>query len=208
MSRRVFASAALLLLLVVIWICCNTGGAAAVVEGNSGDAQLLQWVDIFVPEKTQVLPKEGSETGVREAFAAPSLVRAGGVMAVFAEGLFVYKVHVHDFFGIKPYEIVAVYIKAAESWPSIVAEVNAGTWRAHTVIGSRNDDDRLRFLYRPTAVARDNKVFLLVESDNTRYDNVNVTWVQDGWDIQLVVGVATQSKDGVQSTLINWAEPR
>ncbi|RNF09371.1 surface protein-2 [Trypanosoma cruzi] len=207
MSRRVFASA-VLFLLVVIWICCNTGGATAVVEGNSGDAQLLQWVDIFVPEKTQVLPKEGSEIGVREAFAAPSLVSAGGVMAVFAEGLFVYKVHGHDFFGIKPYEIVAVYIKAAESWPSIVAEVNAGTWRAHTVIGSRNDDDRLRFLYRPTAVAKDSNVFLLVESDNTRYDNVNDMWVKDGWDIQLVEGVATQSKDGVQSTLINWAEPK
>ncbi|EKG03019.1 trans-sialidase, putative, partial [Trypanosoma cruzi] len=148
------------------------------------------------------------ETGVREAFAAPSLVSAGGVMVAFAEGLFVYKVHGHDFFGIKPYEIVAVYIKAAESWPSIVAEVNAGTWRAHTVIGSRNGNDRLRFLYRPTAVAKENKVFLLVESDTTRYDNVNDTWVQDGWDIQLVEGVATQSKDGVQSTLINWAEPK
>ncbi|KAF8284180.1 putative trans-sialidase, Group II, partial [Trypanosoma cruzi] len=205
MSRRVFASAVPLL---VVMMCCATCGATAAVEGNSGDAQLLQWVDIFVPEKTQVLPKEGSETGVREAFAAPSLVSAGGVMAVFAEGLFVYKVHGHDFFGIRPYEIVAVYIKAAESWPSIVAEVNAGTWRAHTALGSRNDDDRLRFLYRPTAVAKDSKVFLLVESDNTRYDNVNNTWVQDGWDIQLVVGVATQSKDGVQSTLINWAEPK
>ncbi|PBJ76091.1 trans-sialidase [Trypanosoma cruzi cruzi] len=207
MSRRVFDSA-VLFLLVVIWICCSTGGATAAVEGKSGDAQLLQWVDIFVPEKTQVLPKEGSETGVREAFAAPSLVSAGGVMAVFAEGFSEYNAHENNPFGIKPYEIVAVYIKAAESWPSIVAEVNAGTWRAHTVIGSRNDDDRLRFLYRPTAVAKDSKVFLLVESDNTRYDNVNNTWVQDGWDIQLVVGVVTQSTDGVQSTLINWAEPK
>ncbi|PBJ76161.1 trans-sialidase [Trypanosoma cruzi cruzi] len=206
MSRRVFTSTVLLLL--VVMMCCGTCGAATAEQGKSGAVQLPKWVDIFLPNKTQVLPKEGSETGVREAFAAPSLVSAGGVMAVFAEGLFVYKFHGHDFFGIKPYEIVAVYIKAAESWPSIVAEVNAGTWRAHTVIGSRNDDDRLRFLYRPTAVAKDSKVFLLVESDNTRYDNVNDAWVKDGWDIQLVVGVATQSKDGVQSTLINWAEPK
>ncbi|RNC56639.1 surface protein-2 [Trypanosoma cruzi] len=205
MSRRVFNSAVLLLL--VVMMCCGTGGAAAVVEGKSGDAQLLQWVDIFVSEKTQVLSKEGSETGVRDAFAVPSLVSAGGVMAVFAEGLFVYKVHGEDLFGIKPYEIVAGYIKAAESWPSIVAEVNAGTWRARTVIGSKNDDDRLRFLYGPTAVAKDNKVFLLVGSSTTRYDNVKDTWVKDGWDIQLVEGVATQSTDGVQSTLINWAEP-
>nr|ABQ53588.1 surface protein-2 [Trypanosoma cruzi] len=206
MSRRVFTSAVLLLL--VIWICCNTDGAAAVVEGKSGDAPLPHWVDIFLPEKTQVLPKEGSESGVKKAFAAPSLVSAGGVMVAFAEGFSEYNAHENNPFGIKPYEIVAGYIKAAESWPSIVAEVNASTWRAHTVIGSRNGNDRLCFLYRPTAVARENKVFLLVESDTTRYDNVNNTWVKDGWDIQLVEGVATQSTDGVQSTLFNWAEPK
>ncbi|RNF02790.1 surface protein-2, partial [Trypanosoma cruzi] len=159
-------------------------------------------------EKTQVLPKEGSENGVKKAFAAPSLVSAGGVMVAFAEGFSEYNAHENNPFGIKPYEIVAGYIKAAESWPSIVAEVNASTWRAHTVIGSRNGNDRLCFLYRPTAVARENKVFLLVESDTTRYDNVNNTWVKDGWDIQLVEGVATQSTDGVQSTLFNWAEPK
>ncbi|PBJ80475.1 trans-sialidase [Trypanosoma cruzi cruzi] len=205
MSRRVFASAVLLLL---VMMCCSTDGAAAVVEGNSGDASLPHWVDIFVPEKMQVLPKEGSENGVKRAFAAPSLVSAGGVMVAFAEGFSEYNAHENNPFGIKPYEIVAVYIKAAESWPSIVAEVNASTWRAHTVIGSRNGNDRLCFLYRPTAVARDNKVFLLVGSDTTRYDNVNNTWIKDGWDIQLVEGVATQSTDGVQSTLINWAEPK
>ncbi|KAF5223791.1 hypothetical protein ECC02_003246 [Trypanosoma cruzi] len=207
MSRRVFNST-VLLLLVVMWIYCNIGGAAAVVEGKSGDAPLPQWVDIFVPNKTQVPSKEGSETGVKEAFAAPSLVSAGGVMAAFAEGLFVYIVHGHDLFGIKPYEIVAGYIKAAEKWPSIVAEVNAGTWRAHTVLGSRNSDDRLCYLHGPTAVARGSKVFLLVGSDNTRYDNVDNAWVKDGWDIQLVEGVATQSKDGAQSTMISWAEPK
>ncbi|ESS54958.1 trans-sialidase [Trypanosoma cruzi Dm28c] len=208
MSRRVFTSAVLLLLVVMMWICCGTGGAAAVVEGKSGDAQLLQWVDIFVPEKTQVLPKEGFKSEVKKAFAAPSLVNAGEVMVAFAEGVFEYNVHGEDLFGIWPYEILAGYIKAAESWPSIVAEVNAGTWRAHTVIGSRNDVDRLRYLYRPTAVAKDNKLFLLVENDNTRYDNVNNTWEKDGWDIQLVDGVATQSTNGVQSKLISWAEPK
>ncbi|ESS55343.1 trans-sialidase [Trypanosoma cruzi Dm28c] len=206
MSRRVFASAVLLLLFLMM--CCSTDGAAAVVEGKSGDAPLPHWVDIFLPEKTQVLPKEGSESGVKKAFAATSLVSAGGVMVVFAEGFSEYNARENNPFGIKPYEIVAGYIKAAESWPSIVAEVNASTWRAHTVIGSRNGNDRLCFLYRPTAVARENKVFLLVESDTTRYDNVNNTWVKDGWDIQLVEGVATQSTDGVQSTLINWAEPK
>ncbi|EAN93642.1 surface protein-2 [Trypanosoma cruzi] len=207
MSRRVFASAVLFLL--VVMMCCGRG-AAAVVEGKSGDAQLLQWADIFVPEKTQVLSKEGSEGGVKKAFAAPSLVRAGGVMVAFAQGLFEYNVHGHEFFGIKPYEIVAGYIKAADSWPSIVAEVNAGTWRAYTVFGSGNGNDHVCFLYRPTAVARDNKVFLLVGSYTTRYysDDYGGRWVKDGWDIKLVEGVATQSTDGKPSKTINWGEPK
>ncbi|EAN82044.1 putative trans-sialidase, Group II [Trypanosoma cruzi] len=206
MSRRVFASAVLLLLVVIM--CCNTGGAAAVVEGNSGDTQLPQWVDIFVSEKTQVVPKNGSESELKKAFGAPSLVNAGGVMVAIAEGLFVYNVHGHGLVGIRPYEIVAGYITAADSWPSIVAEVSAGTWRAHTVFGSRNGNDRLCFLYGTTAVARDNKVFLLVGSDTTRYESVDEMLVKDVWDIQLVEGVATQSKDGVQSTMISWAEPK
>ncbi|RNC31974.1 surface protein-2, partial [Trypanosoma cruzi] len=93
--------------------------------------------------------------------------------------------------------------------PSIVAEVNASTWRAHTVFGSRNGDDRVCYLYRPTAVARDNKVFLLVGSDTTRYDNGDDgMWKKDGWDIQLVEGVVTHSTDGVQSTMISWGEPK
>ncbi|EAN91717.1 putative trans-sialidase, Group II [Trypanosoma cruzi] len=206
MSRRVFASAVLLLLVVIM--CCNTGGAAAVVQGNSGDAQLLQWVDIFVPEKTQVLPKEGSKSEVKKASAAPSLVSAGGVMVAFAESLFGYNIDEHHLLGIRPYEIVAGYIKAAESWPSIVAEVNAGKWRAHTVFGSRNGSDRVCFLCRPTAVAKDNKVFLLVGSDTVGYYSDDDVWVQDGWDIKLVEGVATQSTDGRQNTLVSWAQPK
>ncbi|KAF8284561.1 trans-sialidase, putative, partial [Trypanosoma cruzi] len=84
MSRHVFTSA--VLLLVIVTMCCGPCGAAAVVEGKSGDVQLPQWVDIYVPNKTQVLAKNGSASGVRNLFASPSLVSAGGVMAVLAEG--------------------------------------------------------------------------------------------------------------------------
>ncbi|RNC52884.1 trans-sialidase, partial [Trypanosoma cruzi] len=96
MSRRVFTSAVLLLLFVMT--CCGRGAASA--DGLApGGVQLPQWVDIFVPEKTQVLPKEGSESGVKKAFAAPSFVNAGGVMVAIAEGLFDYNVHGYDLFG-------------------------------------------------------------------------------------------------------------
>ncbi|KAF8281747.1 trans-sialidase, putative, partial [Trypanosoma cruzi] len=82
MSRRVFTSA-VLLLLVLMMSCCRIL-AAAVVEGRSGDAQLPQWVDIFLPKKTQVLAKKGFEGGVMDSFTSTSLVRAGRVMAVLA----------------------------------------------------------------------------------------------------------------------------
>ncbi|RNC32891.1 trans-sialidase [Trypanosoma cruzi] len=45
-------------------------------------------------------------------------------------------------------------------------------------------------------------------SDTVGYDSGDDMWEKDGWDIQLVVGKATHSTDGVQSTLINWAEPK
>ncbi|EKF28322.1 trans-sialidase, putative, partial [Trypanosoma cruzi marinkellei] len=206
MSWRVFTCAVLLLLFVMM--CCCTGGAVHAGESKSGDVQLPQWVDVFVPNKTQVVPKEGSETGVKDSFAAPSLVRAGGVMIAFAEGLSEYDGHEHDLIGIRSSDIVAGYIKAAETWPSIVAEVNDVKWRAHTVLGSGNDDNHLSVLHWPTSIARDNKVFLLAGSDTLRYDTGSQQWVKAGWDIQLVEGVATQSTDGEQSTLINWAEPK
>ncbi|RNC35946.1 trans-sialidase [Trypanosoma cruzi] len=130
-------------------------------------------------------------------------------MVAIAEGVFEYNVHESKLFGVRFSDIVAGYVKAAETWPSIVAGITKKEWRARTVLGSRNGDNRLCVLHRPTVVARDSKVFLLVGSDTTRYDGDDGgMWVKDGWDIQLVEGVATQSTDGVRSTLISWAEPK
>ncbi|RNC53608.1 trans-sialidase [Trypanosoma cruzi] len=142
-SRHVFTFAVLLLLFLIM-MCCGSGGAHA-VESKPGGVQLPQWVFIFVPNKTQVLPKDGTgETGVKEAFAAPSLVRVGGLMIAFAEGFLEYNGHHEKLFGTCYSDIVAGYIKAAETWPSIVAEIAKKEWRADTVLGSRNGDDRLR----------------------------------------------------------------
>ncbi|KAF8290141.1 trans-sialidase, putative, partial [Trypanosoma cruzi] len=85
MSRHLFTSAVLLLLFVMM--CCGTCGAAAAVESKSGVVQLPKWVDIFLPNKTQVVAKNGSAAGTpRDSFVSPSLVSAGGVIAAFAEG--------------------------------------------------------------------------------------------------------------------------
>ncbi|RNC61105.1 trans-sialidase [Trypanosoma cruzi] len=163
MSRHVFTSVVLLLLLVIM-MCCGSGGAHA-VESKPGAVQLPQWVDIFVPNKTQVLPKNGTgETGVKEAFAAPSLVRAGGVMVAFAEGFLEYNGHHEKLFGTCYSDIVAGYIKAAETWPSIVAEIAKKEWRADTVLGSRNGDDRLCVFFGPHPLQGTIRCFHLRES--------------------------------------------
>ncbi|RNC56598.1 trans-sialidase [Trypanosoma cruzi] len=122
MSRHVFTSA--VLLLVIVTMCCGTCGAAAAAESKSGVLQLAQEIDVFVPKNTPVVSGDG--TGlfeVKKAFVSPSLVRAGGVMVAFAEGLSEYNAHEHNLFGVRSPDIVAGYIKAAETWPSIVAEI-------------------------------------------------------------------------------------
>ncbi|KAF5215815.1 hypothetical protein ECC02_011462 [Trypanosoma cruzi] len=104
MSRRVFASLVLPLFVVMM---CGSGAATAQVGNNavastpslsaltgaitaegsaSGGVEVLQRVDLFVPQKTQVLPKTGTDSGRRDSFVSPSLVSAGGVIAAFAEG--------------------------------------------------------------------------------------------------------------------------
>ncbi|RNC39538.1 trans-sialidase, partial [Trypanosoma cruzi] len=126
MSRRVFTSAVLLL---VVMVCCGSGAAHA-VESNSGDAQLPNEVAILVPEKTLVVSKGGKgQSTTRNSFAAPSLVRAGGVMTVLAEGWIKYTGSHKTSSELGSADIVAGYISAAETWPSIVAEVTSTEWR-------------------------------------------------------------------------------
>ncbi|EAN94564.1 trans-sialidase, putative, partial [Trypanosoma cruzi] len=71
MSRRVFASAVLLLFFVTV--SCDCGGAHA-VESKSGVVQLAQEIDVFVPNKTQVVSRDGNGLfEVKKAFVSPSL---------------------------------------------------------------------------------------------------------------------------------------
>ncbi|KAF8298332.1 hypothetical protein TcBrA4_0064350 [Trypanosoma cruzi] len=101
-------------------------------------------------------------------------------MGAFAEGLSEYNAHEHNLFGVRSPDIVAGFIKAAETWPSIVAGITKKEWRARTVLCSRHGDNRLRVLHLPTAVARDSKVFLLVGGDTVGYDSSDDMWGMDG----------------------------
>ncbi|KAF5221833.1 hypothetical protein ECC02_005191 [Trypanosoma cruzi] len=210
MSRHVFTSA--VLLLVVVTMCCGTCGAAA-AGGNNGKSGLinihkLRGVDLFVPQTTLVLPKEGSAAGTpRDSFVTPSLVSAGGVIAAFAEGQTKAQkdgaqsiTHLYS-------DVVAGYIDSKWNWSTLVAEINKSTWKAHTVLTATEAKEQSLVVFRqPTTITRGNKVFLLSESSLWSYSHGNFYW--DRLDLKLVVGTVTNSTGGEPSKRISWDNPK
>ncbi|KAF5217174.1 hypothetical protein ECC02_009981 [Trypanosoma cruzi] len=210
MSRHVFTSA--VLLLVVVTMCCGTCGAAA-AGGNNGKSGLinihkLRGVDLFVPQTTLVLPKEGTAAGTpRDSFVTPSLVSAGGVIAAFAEG------HTNaqedDAQSVTHFysDFVAGYIDSAWNWTTLVDKVNQSTWRAHTVLTAAEAKEKSLVVFRqPTTIAKGNKVFLLSEGSIWSYLRGNFYW--DRLDLKLVVGTVTNSTGGEPSKRIQWGAPK
>ncbi|PBJ68253.1 trans-sialidase [Trypanosoma cruzi cruzi] len=208
MSRHAFTFAVPLLLLVVMMCCCGCEAASA-VGIVSEDEHLSKWVDIFVPNKTQILAGEDdSKIGVGVSFVSPSLVSAGGVVAVLAEGIISYNPSSATETFVYHSDIVAGYVNAAESWPSLVAGINDGTWRAHTVLSTVNEERHVGIARLPTTIAKGNKLFLLVGSYIMMQDTKDDFWKLGGADIQLVQGEATKSTEGKQSKSIKWGEPK
>ncbi|EAN87246.1 trans-sialidase, putative, partial [Trypanosoma cruzi] len=151
MSRHVFTSA--VLLLVVMMYC--SAGASNAVTSNSGNAQLPQGVDLFVPQTTQVVPKGGtSQETMRDSFVSPSLVSAGGVIAAFAEGR-VYTVNAGRQNEKTSSDVVAGYIDSSWDWSTLVGKVNGSTWKANTVLSTTDGaDNRVNFFYHPTTTTK------------------------------------------------------
>ncbi|EKF28666.1 trans-sialidase, putative, partial [Trypanosoma cruzi marinkellei] len=206
MSRHLFYSA--VLLLVVAMMCCGTcGGAPADGSSGAGNVQLPQEVGVFLPQKTPVVTKSGAATELKDSFGAPSLALAGEVMVAFAEGYKEYNGPQHTSV---PYtvEIVAGYINATEPWSSIFADISSDSWRAYTVFARETSKERFGVALLPTTIARGNDLFLIVGSHNLIRDPTAERWVDDGWDIHLVVGKATQSADDKQSELVEWGAPK
>ncbi|RNC53508.1 trans-sialidase-like protein [Trypanosoma cruzi] len=224
MSRRVFDYT--VLLLFVVLVCC--GGAATAQVGNnavastpsgstltgaitaegsaSGGVERPQRVDLFVPQTTQVLPKTGTGSSRRDSFVSPSLVRAGGVIAAFAEGRINAK-YAADGKSTKPSsDVVAGYIDSAWEWPTLVEKVKKEEWSAHTVLGKAEGKDRLDVVHHPTTTMKDNKVFLLVGS--TDLSDVNGDWKEGSLELKLVVGEVTNPTDSEQSEWIKWGDPK
>ncbi|RNC55143.1 trans-sialidase-like protein [Trypanosoma cruzi] len=220
MSRRVFASA--VLLLIVVTMCC--GGAATAQVGSNADASTpgsaltgaiagegsasggvegLQRVDLFVPQKTQVLPKKGPDSSRRDSFFSPSLVSAGGVIAAFAEGHINTKNPHNE--SAKPFsDVVAGYIDSAWEWPTLVEKVSESTWQAHTVLGKAEGKKSLDVVLRPTTTTKGNKVFLLAGSTDLSY--VNWSWREGSLELKLVVGDVTKPTSSEPTERIKWGE--
>ncbi|EKF28149.1 trans-sialidase, putative, partial [Trypanosoma cruzi marinkellei] len=213
MSRHLFYSA---VLLVVAMMCCGTCGAAA-AEGNGEKSDLRnfqkqQWVDLFVSQKTPVLPKGQTSSGMRDSFVSPSLVSAGGVIAVFAEGRKNAEVHKNaeenDATPIKPFysDVVAGYVDSSWNWTTLVDKVNQSPWNAHTVLSNASVNNRLVGMVSPTTTTKGDKVFLLAESSELFDESGDM--LLKSLDLTLVVGTVTNSTGGEPSGRISWENPK
>ncbi|EKF29595.1 trans-sialidase, putative [Trypanosoma cruzi marinkellei] len=224
MSRRVFNSV-MMLLIAVMLMCCR--GAASsevektVVEPNSStpsskvliggegivswNEQQLQWVDLFVPPTTLVLPKNGtSSEKKRVSFVSPSLVSAGGVIAAFAVGRMNSKIVDGKLIKRFSSDVVAGYMDLAWNLSALVDEVNKSTWEARTVLGTADTEGRVGF-FNPTTTTKGNKVFLLAGISDAHNDDK--TWKWGSLDLKLVVGDITKPAVGKPSPRIEWKEP-
>ncbi|RNC40818.1 trans-sialidase-like protein [Trypanosoma cruzi] len=209
MSRHVFASAVLLLL--VTTMCRATCGATAAKEndGNSDSRSVeeLQWVDLFVPQKTPVQP-EGGGTPVttRDAFVSPSLVSACGVIAAFAEG-HMNAQYTADGKVIKPIscDVVAEYIDSSWDWSTLVEKVSESTWKAYTVPDTTDGTNRVGDVFNPTTTTKGNKVFLLAGSSDAHKEGLEWEW--GSMELKLFVGDVTKPTDSEPSQRITWGTP-
>ncbi|PWU83739.1 putative trans-sialidase, Group II [Trypanosoma cruzi] len=210
MSRRVFTSA--VLLLFVVMICCGISGATPAneeeVKNDLINIQNLERVDLFVPLKTLVLLKgeRGSGT-LRDLFASPSLVSAGGVIAAFAEGHINAKYQSAQLGKTVSSDVVAEYIDSAWDWPTLVAKVKEEGWSAHTVLGTTDGNARVSVVFRPTTTMKDNKVFLLVGSFDVFYESGG-NWKEGSPEVKLVVGEVTNPARGEPGGWIKWGDPK
>ncbi|KAF5225363.1 hypothetical protein ECC02_001541 [Trypanosoma cruzi] len=206
MSRRVFTSA--LLLLLVVMMCCS-GGASNAVTSNLGNAQLPHTVDLFLPEKTLVVPKKGTDSVWRDSFISPSLVSAGGVIAAFAEGQ-VYTVNAGNQREKTSSDVVAEYIDTTWDWSTLVGKVNESTWKANTVLGTTDGaDNGVGFFYHPTTTTKGNKVFLLAGSLYEYKQTVgNRTYSGFKLRLELVVGDVREPTSSEPTERIKWDQIR
>ncbi|RNE95233.1 group II trans-sialidase superfamily, partial [Trypanosoma rangeli] len=200
MCRHPFSFSVQLLCVLLICFCSTAVHAEEVTKPK--EMQIPKSVDLFVPHRTIVETQGRSQT--RNYFAYPSLASAGGVLVALAEGNIFFQ-HTRDKNNWLIYaDVVAGYIDSAENWSSFVAKVRANEWWAYNIFNTTTQAEyngRVRYAYRPTTIAKDNKVFLLVGGYHQKYDPSSREWIVSSQGLDLLVGEATQDK------VIQWGEP-
>ncbi|EKF27859.1 trans-sialidase, putative [Trypanosoma cruzi marinkellei] len=102
--------------------------------------------------------------------------------------------------------VVAGCIDAAWNWSTLVVEAKKDAWRAHTVPGAAEGEERLGVVLRPTTITKGNGVFLLAGSSDASY--VGVCRREGGLELKLVVGDVTNPTGGKQSGRIEWGDSK
>ncbi|RNE96971.1 group II trans-sialidase superfamily [Trypanosoma rangeli] len=189
-------------LLFVLLICFDSAAVHAEEGNKPKEAQMPQSVDLFVPHRT-IVETQG-ENQKRDSFAFPSLASADGVLVSFAESHTDLRVSGEEHASIYYADVVAGYINSAENWLSFVAEANANEWKAYSIFNTTTQEEYATLVIRalkPTTIAMDNKVFLLVGDYHQKYDPSLRKQTAPSQDLYLLVGEATQDK------VIQWGEP-
>ncbi|ESL05573.1 hypothetical protein TRSC58_06773 [Trypanosoma rangeli SC58] len=199
MCRHLFFPSVPLLCLLLICV----GSAAVHADRNkANEAQLLQVVDLFVPHQTIVETQGANQR--RNYFVSPSLASAGGILVALAKGHINFKYSGEDPISVEYTDVVAGYIDSAENWSSFVAEVSANKWKSHSIFGMSVQVEykpHARCVLKPTAVAKGNKVFLLVGGHYLKFDPSSKSWIVLAQGLDLLVGEVTQDK------VIQWGKP-
>ncbi|RNE97419.1 group II trans-sialidase superfamily, partial [Trypanosoma rangeli] len=209
MSRHL--SSYWVLLLCVLLICFGSTAVDAKERSTPKKVQIQKAINLFVPHRTIVEAQGESHT--MNYFVSPSLASAGGVLAAFAEG-HTDSQHAHQKETWPIYvDVVAGYIDSAESWSSFVDEVRANRWKTYNIFHTTTQEehnDYLRYAYRPTTIAKDNKIFLLVGNSYQKYDPSSRNRIEVSQGLDLFVGEATQDKViqwGKSTSLVPQIEP-
>ncbi|RNF09267.1 group II trans-sialidase superfamily [Trypanosoma rangeli] len=200
MCRHLFSFS--VLLLCVLLLCFGSTAVHSEERSTPKDVQPPEGIDLFVPNRT-IVEAQGENYTVNY-FVSPSLASAGGVLVALAEGHSDSQ-HAHQKEPWPVYvDAVAGYIDYAENWSSFVAKVRLNKWKAYDIFNTTTQEehnDRVRYAYKPTTIAKGNKVFLLVGGYHQKYDPSSKRWIKYSKDLVLLVGEATQDK------VIQWGEP-
>ncbi|ESS63291.1 trans-sialidase [Trypanosoma cruzi Dm28c] len=90
--------------------------------------------------------------------------------------------------------------------PLLLVRSIKDAWRAHTVLGAAEGEESLGVVLRPTTITNGHGVFPLAGGSDVSYEGG--CWREDGLELKLVVGDATNPTGGKRSGRIECGDPK